>query len=204
MKDEILKELQQSRDVLDAFIADENNIKAIENAANIMINCIKNGGKIIACGNGGSMSDAMHFASELTGRYRKDRRPLPAIAISDPGHISCVGNDYGYEEVFSRYLQAHSKEEDVILFITTSGNSENINYAHICNNNKSKVIALTGNNGGQLRKEQKTECLSGTWHRPITEICVPHSRTADKIQEMHIKIIHILVMLIEKGVCGEF
>jgi D-sedoheptulose 7-phosphate isomerase len=193
-KDLILQELHQSHSVLTEFMTSEKNIAAIENAANIMIACIKNGGKIIACGNGGSMSDAMHFASELTGRYRKDRGALPALAISDPGHLSCVANDYEYDHVFQRFLDAHARgiNNDVLLAISTSGESQNVlNAASLCKNRGIKVISLTG------KKNSTLSVLSNI------EICVGHNGHADRNQEIHIKIIHILVMLIEKGVFDE-
>lgn len=187
----IYSELTASRNVLDDFIKDEKNMQAIQNAAEIMINCLKNGGKIIACGNGGSMCDAMHFASELTGRYRSDRKPLPAVAISDPAHLSCVGNDYGYEEIFGRYVRAHGKEGDVLLAISTSGNSENVKMACIeSDRNGMWIILLTGRTGGSISEE----VLSPSDH----DINVPSDETA-RIQEVHIKTIHILVHLIEKG-----
>lgn len=192
MKDIIKQELQQAADVLNKFMSDEANIKSIENAANTMIAAIKRGNKIIACGNGGSMCDAMHFASELTGRYRKDRHPIAAIAISDPAHLSCVGNDYGGEETFARFIDAHGKDGDVVLLITTSGNSDNIYNAFCETINKGiYAIVLTGNDGGKL----------GAILTPIdVEINVPHQGFADRIQEVHIKIIHILVHLIEQGI----
>ena len=126
MKEQILAELQQAQKVLDSFISDENKIKSIEKVASLMIESIQNGGKIISCGNGGSMADAIHFAEELTGRFRDDRKPISAIAISDPGYLSCVGNDYGYDQIFSRFVEGMGKKGDVLLAISTSGNSENV------------------------------------------------------------------------------
>ena len=109
MKAAIEKNLKEASEVLKEFSELPENIESIENAASLLIDALKNGHKIITCGNGGSMTDAMHFAEELSGRYRLDRKPLPASAISDPGHISCVGNDYGYSKIFSRYLEACSE-----------------------------------------------------------------------------------------------
>ena len=126
MKDLILKELNEARNVIDNFIADEVTINAINEAAEIMIECIRNEGKIISCGNGGSMSDAMHFAEELTGKFRDERSPIPAISISDPSHITCVGNDYGFDAIFSRYIESIGKNGDILLAISTSGNSANV------------------------------------------------------------------------------
>src|SRR5687767_9336926 len=122
----IYAELSQSRSVLSDFMSDEANLKAIQNAADIMITCLKKGGKIISCGNGGSMCDAMHFASELTGRYRNNRSPISAIAISDPAYLTCTANDMGYKYSFSRMVMGMGNEGDVLLALTTSGKSENV------------------------------------------------------------------------------
>ena len=133
------------------------------------------------------MCDAMHFAEELTGKFREERKPLPAISISDPSHITCVGNDYGFQFVFSKYLEGIGKKGDVLLAISTSGNSENIiNAANYAKKNNIKVVSLTGKDGGKL---------SGL---SDVEIRVPHFGYSDRIQEIHIKVIHILILLIEK------
>jgi D-sedoheptulose 7-phosphate isomerase len=185
----ISQELQQASSVLQAFLETPSAIAAIEKAAGAMGDAVKSGGKIISCGNGGSHCDAMHFAEELTGKYREARKAIPAICISDPSHISCVGNDYGYEFVFSRYLEALGNKGDVLLAISTSGNSANVLQAAITAKAKGmKVVAMTGNNGGKLG--------------PLAdvEIRVPHVGYADRIQEIHIKVIHILILLIEKQV----
>ena len=187
MKEKILKELHEANTTLNKFLNQPHNIQQIQNAAESMSHSIKNGGKIISCGNGGSHCDAMHFAEELTGRYRENRKPLPAISISDPSHISCVSNDFGYEEVFSRYLSALGKQGDVLLGLSTSGASKNIIRAF--EEAKSlgiKTVALTGNDGGELGQLADIE------------IRVPHEGYADRIQEIHIKVIHILILLIEE------
>lgn len=150
MKKIIQQNFEQMLNVLQDFMQEETYEK-IANAAIILRNAINSGGKIFTCGNGGSHCDAMHFAEELTGRFRENRKPLPAIAISDPSHISCVANDYGFEYVFSRYIEALGKPEDVLLAISTSGNSKNILEA--CKTAKDigmEIIALTGNHGGKL------------------------------------------------------
>ncbi|RDV14060.1 D-sedoheptulose 7-phosphate isomerase [Pontibacter diazotrophicus] len=183
----ILAELTQAQEVLTAFLADTKNIASIEQAANVMAEGISNGGKILSCGNGGSMCDAMHFAEELTGRYRNDRRALPAIAIADQSHMSCVSNDYGYNAVFSRYLEALGNTGDVLLAISTSGNSGNIiKAAEVAKAKGMKVVGLTGKDGGKLA--------------PLcdVEVRVPHSGYADRVQEIHIKVIHILILLLEQ------
>lgn len=184
----IKQELQEAAKVLENFLGNEQNIEAIEKAAQAFVHTINNDGKIFSCGNGGSHCDAMHFAEELTGRYRENRRALPAIAISDPSHISCVSNDFGYESIFSRYIEGLGREGDAVLAISTSGNSKNIlRAATVAKQRKMKVIALTGKNGGELAELADVE------------IRVPHMGYADRVQEIHIKVIHILIQLIEKG-----
>ena len=183
----ILAELTQAQEVLSAFLSDSKNIAAIELAADAMAASVQQGGKILSCGNGGSMCDAMHFAEELTGRYREDRKAIPAISISDASHMSCVGNDYGYEYVFSRYIEALGNDGDVLLAISTSGNSGNvIKAAEAAKAKGMKVVGLTGKDGGKLA--------------PIcdVEIRVPHFGFADRVQEIHIKVIHILILLLEQ------
>ncbi len=183
----ILEELKEAAKVLDQFLSNEQNLNQIEAAAQLMSEAINNGGKIFSCGNGGSHCDAMHFAEELTGRYRENRKALPAIAISDPSHISCVSNDFGYDFVFSRYIEGLGNEGDVLLGISTSGNSKNVlRAAEMARQKKMKVVALTGKNGGELADLVDVE------------IRVPHIGFADRIQEIHIKVIHILIQLIEK------
>ncbi|WP_187264770.1 D-sedoheptulose 7-phosphate isomerase [Pontibacter beigongshangensis] len=183
----ILAELVQAQKTLAAFIADTSNTAAVEQAALLMAQSIRSGGKILSCGNGGSMCDAMHFAEELTGRYRHDRKALPAIAIADASHMSCVSNDYGYDAVFSRYVEALGQPGDVLLAITTSGNSGNIlKAAEAARAKGMKVVGLTGKDGGKLA--------------PLcdVEIRVPHQGYSDRVQEIHIKVIHILILLLEQ------
>ena len=188
MKDQILKELNEAKNVIDKFINDDTIINAIEESAKIMTVSIDNGGKIISCGNGGSMCDAMHFAEELTGKFREERSPIPAVSISDPSHITCVGNDYGFDAIFSRYIESVGNTGDVLLAISTSGKSTNvIRAAEEANRKGIKVVALTGKDGGEL----SDLC--------DIEIRVPHFGYSDRIQEIHIKVIHILILLIEKN-----
>ncbi|EKT59403.1 D-sedoheptulose 7-phosphate isomerase [Providencia sneebia] len=186
-QDLIRGELSEAADTLAQFLNDEKNINAIEDAAVLLANSFKAGGKVLSCGNGGSHCDAMHFAEELTGRYRDNRPAYPAIAISDVSHLSCVSNDFGYEFVFSRFIEGVGREGDVLLGISTSGNSGNIIKAISAAREKGmKVITLTGKDGGKM---------AGT---ADIEIRVPHFGYADRIQEIHIKVIHILIQLIEK------
>ena len=124
--DRIRSHFTEAADVLQRFLTDQENIANVERAAAFISYCLKQGAKVISCGNGGSMCDAMHFAEELTGRFRNDRPPIAAISISDPGHITCVGNDHGFDQVFSRFVEAHGREGDVLLAISTSGNSPNV------------------------------------------------------------------------------
>ena len=175
-----------AQNTLAAFLADERNFERIEEAINLIVNAFQHGGKIIACGNGGSHCDAMHFAEELTGRYRNNRKALPALAISDSSHITCVGNDYGYDYIFSRFVEAHGNTGDVLLGISTSGNSANvINALETAKSLGMRTIALTGKDGGKI----KDLCE--------LEIRAPKSDYADRAQEIHIKIIHSLIDGIE-------
>ena len=191
MLDIISQELNEAQIVLQNFLSNEKNIADIEAAARLMADAIQNGGKILSCGNGGSHCDAMHFAEELSGRYRENRRALPAIAISDVSHISCVSNDFGYEYVFSRFIEGLGNQGDVLLGISTSGNSGNIIKAVEAARLKGmKVIILSGKDGGKLADKADVE------------IRVPHFGYADRVQEIHIKVIHILILLIEKMVIG--
>ncbi|MDE9534687.1 D-sedoheptulose 7-phosphate isomerase [Xenorhabdus bovienii] len=186
-QDLIRSELSEAADTLAKFLNDDANIDAIQQAAVLLADSFKAGGKVLSCGNGGSHCDAMHFAEELTGRYRENRPGYPGIAISDPSHLSCVSNDFGYDCVFSRYLEAVGQKGDVLLGISTSGNSGNIIKAIEAARAKGmKVITLTGKDGGKM---------AGT---ADVEIRVPHFGYADRIQEIHIKVIHILIQLIEK------
>ena len=183
----IAAQLDEAARVLAAFRADEQNLAALDEAAQLLVNSFRAGGKVLTCGNGGSHCDAMHFAEELSGRFRDDRPALPAIAISDPSHLSCVGNDYGFEFVFSRYVEAVGRPGDVLLGISTSGNSANVLRAiEAARAKQMHVITLTGKNGGKM------DGLADV------DIRVPHHGYADRIQEVHIKIIHTLILLIEQ------
>ncbi len=186
--DLIFANFLEAQKALNEFISDDKNIKSISEAADVMVSALKNDGKIISCGNGGSMCDAMHFAEEMTGRFRDERNPLAAISISDPSHLSCVANDYGYEFVFSRYIEAVGKKGDVLLAISTSGNSKNI-LAAIGSAKKMgiKIVGLTGKNGGLM----SSLC--------DVEIRASDSNYADRAQEIHIKVIHSLIHCIEEA-----
>jgi D-sedoheptulose 7-phosphate isomerase len=188
MIDSFKQYLQEASEVLNSFLADETKLQAIAEAVGLIVDSMKQGGKVISCGNGGSMSDAMHFAEELTGRFRNDRPSLPAIAISDPSYLSCVANDYGYEHVFSRFVKSMGNRGDVLLAISTSGNSANVLRAiEAARQNGLKVVGLTGKDGGKMAGQCDVE------------IRAPHSPYADHAQEIHIKVIHCLIMGIEDG-----
>lgn len=184
----IKNNLIEAKQILDQFLANEETLDNIEKAAQMMIKSIQAGGKIISCGNGGSMCDAMHFAEELTGRFRENRKPIAALSISDVSHITCVGNDYGFDEIFSRYIQGVGREGDVFLAISTSGNSRNIiRAAEEAKLKKMKIVALTGKDGGKLSNISDVE------------IRAPFSKYADRAQEIHIKVIHSLIQYIEEN-----
>jgi D-sedoheptulose 7-phosphate isomerase len=186
MENSILDELNESATVLNTFINTASALQAIENAAQLMIEALKNGNKIISCGNGGSMSDSMHFAEELTGRFRADRKSIAAIAVADPAYITCTANDYGFDHIFSRFIEGVGKTGDVLLAISTSGNSANvIKAAQAAKEKQMKIVALTGKDGGQLAQYCDVE------------IRAPYAPFADRAQEIHIKVIHILIKQIE-------
>ena len=183
----IRKEFEEAAATLTSFLNQDSNLEAVSKAINVLASAFKNGSKVISCGNGGSMCDAMHFAEELSGRFRNDRPALPAMSISDPSHITCVANDYGFESVFSRHVEAFGGKGDVLLAISTSGNSTNvIKAAQAAKEKGMLVIGLTGKSGGSIA--------------PLcdVEIRVSHNGFADRIQEVHIKIIHCLIHGVER------
>ena len=183
--------LRESKLTLEKFISTPSTLQNLNKARDVMVQSLKSGGKIMSCGNGGSMCDAMHFTEELTGRYRKDRKPLAAFSLTEPAHISCVSNDYGYDFVFSRYVEALGKPNDVLLAISTSGNSKNVLLAvEYAKKQGLKVVALTGKDGGKLHSIADVSFLV-------------ESNTTDRIQEIHIKIIHLLIEGIERAIFPE-
>ena len=187
MIETIRNSLKEAQTALTRLISTEATLVQIESAAKIIIKSLDTQNRIFSCGNGGSMCDAMHFAEELTGRYRNNRKAYPAVSISDPSHMSCVANDFGYDFVFSRYIEAHGEKGDALIAISTSGSSPTILQA--ARTAKSKgihVIALSGNINEELKKY--TEVY----------ICTPAGEFADRVQELHIKILHILIEMIER------
>ncbi len=187
MKNHIEHSLREAQIGLANLLANPTELANIERAAQLLIDVFERQGHMYSCGNGGSMCDAMHFAEELTGRYRKDRAALGAAAISDASHMSCVGNDYGYEHVFSRYVEAHGRAGDALVALTTSGTSKNIiRAARTAKERGVRVIILSGKRSPEL------EALSDVY------ICTPAGHFADRVQELHIKVLHILIELIER------
>lgn len=184
--------LEEAHQALTNMLANQQALAAVDAAGRAVIASLESGGRIFSCGNGGSMCDAMHFAEELTGRYRKNRRGMAAIAISDPSHLTCVANDYGYEFVFSRYLESHARAGDCLIGISTSGNSQTIiNAAKVAKEMGVTVVVLTGRSGSKLED--------------LADVCVitPGGQFADRVQELHIKVLHILIELVERHFCPE-
>lgn len=183
----VTEALKDAQNVLNAFVSKKTNSENINSAIALMVESYQNNGRIFSCGNGGSMCDAMHFAEELTGRFRKERAPLPAMAINDASHLTCVSNDYGYEFIFSRYVEAWGNKGDILLAISTSGNSQNIINAVISAKKKGmKVVGLLGKGGGVLKDM-------------VDVSLIVESDISDRIQEVHIKCIHIFIEGIERS-----
>lgn len=190
--DIIRSALREATVALEAMQADDATLRAIAEAGALIAHTLQAGGRIYSCGNGGSMCDAMHFAEELSGRFRDDRPGYAALAISDPSHLSCVGNDYGYERVFARFVEAHGRVGDVLLAISTSGSSKNvIAAAEAARERDMKVIGLTG-------KRDSALVLASD-----VAIVTPAGRYADRVQELHIKVIHLLIELTERALAPE-
>lgn len=178
--------LNTAKSTLDSFIECENNITLIGEAISTFTTTLAMQGRIMSCGNGGSMCDSMHFVEELTGRFRKDRDPICAISMGDPSHITCVANDYGFDHIFSRNVQAWGRKGDTLLAISTSGNSPNIIKAvEMAKSKGIKTIGLLGKSGGQLKDMVDTALIID-------------SQVSDRIQEVHIKLIHIFIEGIER------
>lgn len=179
--------LDEAKKALDDFIASPDTLPVMSAMVDVLVECYRNGGKVISCGNGGSLCDATHFAEELTGRFRKNRQPLPAMAINDPAYMTCTGNDFEFTDIFARWVEAFGKEGDVLLAISTSGNSRNVALAVDAAHKKGmKVIGLTSE-GETLLKKAADVCL-----------CAPKTPYSDRIQEIHIKVIHIVIEALEK------
>jgi D-sedoheptulose 7-phosphate isomerase len=179
--------LDEARAVLDAFLADPECAAACAQFVEAAHATLAAGGTLYACGNGGSMCDAMHFAEEWTGRFRGDRRPLPAVAFSDPGHLTCIANDFGYDQVFARQVRAHCGERDTLVALSTSGSSPNMLEA--CRAGRdvgATVVGLLGKGGGAMRDLCDVA------------VVVPLATTSDRIQEIHIKVLHAVIEAVER------
>ena len=178
--------LAEARSLVEWLEEDDPARATIEAMAGEMAAVLRDGGRLLSCGNGGSLCDAMHFAEELSGRYRDDRPALSALALTDPGHMSCVANDYGYERVFARGVEAHGRSGDILLAFTTSGTSPNVLAAmRVARERGLKVFGLLGQGGGDA---------VGLCDRSLV---VPASDTG-RIQEIHIKVVHALIELVER------
>ncbi|MFG0306085.1 MAG: SIS domain-containing protein [Phycisphaerales bacterium JB040] len=185
-RDTIQSELDTAARVLDALRAQPVIAETIAGEAARIAESVRAGGKVLAIGNGGSCADAMHFCEELTGRYRDDRPPIPALACADPGHITCTANDYGYEAVFERWVIALARPGDTLIALTTSGNSENIlRGVRAAKAAGARTITFLGKGGGRARGQGDAELI------------VP-GETADRIQELHMLLLHTLVGAIER------
>jgi D-sedoheptulose 7-phosphate isomerase len=188
MSDPIQRSFEDAAQTLQAFLASQDGLPSVRRFAEAAAETLENGGLLRACGNGGSMCDAMHFAEEWTGRFRSDRRPLPAIAFSDPSHLTCIANDFGYDEVFAREVLAYGKPGDLLVAISTSGNSPNVlRAAEVAREKGVTTVGLLGKGGGQLKD------------RVDIPIVVPLAQTSDRIQEVHIKVLHIVIEAVERA-----
>ncbi len=192
MIDLVRSALADASAALQQLMSNEQELDHILDAGAMLADCLAAKGHVFSCGNGGSMCDAMHLAEELSGRFRQDRPALAATAISDPSHLTCVANDYGYAQVFSRYIEGCGRSGDVLVAISTSGQSPSIvQAAAAAKKIGMRVIALTGRTGSPL-EENADLC-----------ICTPGGQFADRTQELHIKVIHILIELIEMQLFGK-
>jgi len=188
MIDHIRANLIEAREALDHLINDDTQLANIEAGAALLIDSLRSGRRVISCGNGGSMCDAMHLAEELSGRFRENRPAMAVVAISDPSYITCVANDYGYDQVFARFVEGNGGPGDVLFAISTSGSSPSVVLAAQAARAKGmRVVGLTGRPGSQL--EQCADVC----------ICTSAGRYADRVQELHIKVIHILIELVERA-----
>ena len=178
--------LLDAQDVLNRFIQNPDNIAVIAETAALMQDVFEQQGRIFTCGNGGSLCDAIHFAEECTGKFRDNRKPLPVIALSDAGHITCTANDFGFTEIFARPLLALGHPGDLLVALSTSGNSENVvRAAETAKSRQMYVFGLIGKDGGLLK------------HYCDSYLIAPGD-TADRIQEIHIKVLHILIEQVER------
>ena len=184
---QIYSSLTEAKELLTQFIEHPDSIKKITDMANTIQSVFERKGRVFVCGNGGSMCDAMHFAEEWTGRFRKDREAMPVIALGgDPSHLTCVANDFGFESVFSRLVQALGHPGDLLITISTSGNSTNvIQAAQFAQTQGITVFGMLGKDGGKL----KSEC---------DQYLIAPGLTSDRIQEIHMLVFHVLIEVVEE------
>lgn len=191
MLDHVKRSFEEARDTVARFIKEEANLEKVDRFALLVTEALRSGHRVYSCGNGGSTCDAMHFAEELTGRYRKDRPALPAQALADASHITCTANDYGFDHIFSRAVEAYGRPGDVLLVLSTSGNSPNVLLAvEAARRAGMKVVGLLGRDGGKCRDL-------------VDLAIVAPAQTSDRIQEIHIKVIHIAIEMIERRLYPE-
>jgi D-sedoheptulose 7-phosphate isomerase len=189
--DPIRASFEEAGVLLAEFVAGPEGIPAVHRFADAAADTLRGGHQLICCGNGGSMCDAMHFAEECTGRFRGDRDALPAIALSDPSQITCIANDFGFEEIFARSLRAYGKKGDLFVAISTSGNSKNVvRAAETAKELGLASVGLLGHGGGALRDLVDIPVI------------VPGT-TSDRIQELHIKVLHIVIEAVERKLFPE-
>ena len=182
---------EDAQKTLNQFLQDPEQIAKCVRFSEMLTETFVSGGKAFSCGNGGSHCDAMHFAEEFTGKYRKDRKPLGALALGDSSHVTCVSNDYGFDQIFSRQLIGLGRKGDLLLGLSTSGNSENVIKAFSAAKEMGiKTVALLGRDGGKLKSMADLA------------IVVP-AQTSDRIQEMHIKLIHTVIETVERRLFPE-
>lgn len=183
--------LSEARDTLDRFLADPAQLERCERFTEMLLETYERGGNLFVCGNGGSHCDSMHFAEELTGRFRKDRKPLGALALGDPSHVTCVSNDYGFEHIFERQLEGLGRKGDLLVGLSTSGNSKNVLKAFAAAKRHGiATIGLLGKDGGQMK------------NLVDLAIIIP-GESSDRIQEMHIKLIHTVIEACERKLFPE-
>lgn len=185
--DPIRASFDEALATLQAFLADPEGLASVRRFAAAAAGTLRRGGRLLSCGNGGSMCDAMHFAEEWTGRFRQDRAALPAIAFSDPSQLTCIANDFGFDEVFARQVEALGSEGDLLVAISTSGNSPNcLRAVEVAKRKGLTVVGLLGKGGGKMK--------------PLVDIpvVVPLAHTSDRIQEVHIKVLHIVIEAVER------
>lgn len=189
MLEHVRASIKAASEAAASLLQDESALAQVAKAGALLVESLQRGGKVYSCGNGGSMCDAMHFAEELSGKFRSERPPLAALAISDPAHLTCTGNDFGFEQVFARFVMAHGRPGDVLLAISTSGTSRNILAAvEAAKAAQVKVITLTGRRDSPVGRQADIDIC--------TPVATPWS---DRIQELHIKVIHTLIELCEIG-----